>query len=134
MATAKKTNIIRAVGRRKAAVANVILKPGTGVRTLNGQPFSEYFHSETQDMIANYPFAVLENGDNWDVVITARGGGISGQMGVVLLGTPRPLVKADEPNKPILRQNGFLTRDARVVERKKYGRAKARKAFQFSKR
>jgi len=134
MATAKKNNIIRAVGRRKAAIANVILKPGSGKRTVNGQDFADYFHSETQDMIANYPFAILENGDNWDVVITARGGGISGQMGAVRLGIARALVKADEENKPALRKEGFLTRDARVVERKKYGRAKARKAFQFSKR
>ncbi len=134
MATAKKNNLIRAVGRRKAAVANVILKPGSGKRIVNGRDFAEYFHSDTQDMIANYPFAVLENGEKWDVVITARGGGISGQMGAIRLGIARALVKVDEENKSTLRRNGFLTRDARVVERKKYGRAKARKNFQFSKR
>jgi small subunit ribosomal protein S9 len=124
----------RAVGRRKNAIASVILRPGTGVRTVNGRDFEEYFHSETQRMIANLPFAVLENGENWDVVCRATGGGISGQMGAVRLGIARALCEVDVANRGELKSNGFLTRDARCVERKKYGRKKARKRFQFSKR
>ncbi len=85
-------------------------------------------------MIANLPFAVLENGDDWDVVVNAKGGGIAGQMGAVRLGIARALVENDDTIKSELRREGLLTRDARVVERKKYGRAKARKRFQFSKR
>jgi small subunit ribosomal protein S9 len=85
-------------------------------------------------MIANLPFAVLGNADQWDVEVTARGGGIAGQMGAVKLGIARALVKNDESVKPDLRKADLLTRDSRAVERKKYGRKKARKRFQFSKR
>ncbi|NLB63690.1 MAG: 30S ribosomal protein S9 [Fibrobacter sp.] len=134
MTTAKNQETYRGTGRRKDAVANVIIKRGTGKRTINGCSFEEYFHSETQNMIANLPFAVLENGDDWDVVVNAKGGGIAGQMGAVRLGIARALVENDDTIKSELRREGLLTRDARVVERKKYGRAKARKRFQFSKR
>jgi small subunit ribosomal protein S9 len=85
-------------------------------------------------MIATLPFAILGNGDQWDVEVTARGGGIAGQMGAVKLGIARALVKNDESVKPELRKADLLTRDSRAVERKKYGRKKARKRFQFSKR
>lgn len=85
-------------------------------------------------MIANLPFAVLGNAEQWDVEVTARGGGIAGQMGAVKLGIARALVKNDESVKPELRKADLLTRDSRAVERKKYGRKKARKRFQFSKR
>jgi small subunit ribosomal protein S9 len=134
MATAKSKQMYRATGRRKNASASVILRPGTGQRTINGKSFSDYFHSETQDMIVNLPFSILENAEEWDVVARARGGGISGQMGAVRLGIARALVEYQEENRKELRKHGLLTRDARCVERKKYGRKKARKRFQFSKR
>ena len=124
----------RATGRRKDAVASVIIKPGDGKRMVNGHTFEEYFHSDTQQMIVNLPFSILENGDQWDVVARARGGGISGQVGAVRLGIARALVEVDAENKGELRKNDLMTRDPRCVERKKYGRKKARKRFQFSKR
>jgi small subunit ribosomal protein S9 len=126
--------LIRATGRRKESVASVILRPGTGKRIVNGKEFSEYFTSETQMMVVELPFAALENGDKWDVSVNAKGGGINGQVGATKLGIARALVKINEEDKSALRAKGLLTRDAREVERKKYGRKKARKRFQFSKR
>jgi small subunit ribosomal protein S9 len=143
MATAAKTatkdkaaqqKIYRGTGRRKSAVASVILKEGTGKRTINGREFKDYFHSDVQNMVANLPFSVLGNADKWDVIVNATGGGIAGQMGAVRLGISRALVEQNAEIKPALRHANLLTRDARVVERKKYGRKKARKHFQFSKR
>lgn len=143
MATATKTatkdktaqqKIYRGTGRRKSAVASVILKEGTGKRTINGRDFKDYFHSDVQNMVANLPFSVLGNADKWDVIVNATGGGIAGQMGAVRLGIARALVEQNAEIKPALRHANLLTRDARVVERKKYGRKKARKHFQFSKR
>jgi small subunit ribosomal protein S9 len=143
MATATKTatkdkavqqKIYRGTGRRKSAVASVILKEGTGKRTINGREFKDYFHSDVQNMVANLPFSVLGNADKWDVIVNATGGGIAGQMGAVRLGIARALVEQNAEIKPALRHANLLTRDARVVERKKYGRKKARKHFQFSKR
>jgi small subunit ribosomal protein S9 len=143
MATATKTpakeksvqqKIYRGTGRRKSAVASVILKEGTGKRSINGREFKDYFHSEVQDMVANLPFSVLDNAEKWDVIVNAKGGGIAGQMGAVRLGIARALVEHNAEIKPALRHANLLTRDARVVERKKYGRKKARKRFQFSKR
>lgn len=134
IATAKSKKMFRATGRRKNAVAAVILRPGTGKRQVNGKDFEDYFHSDTQNMIVNLPFSVLENAEEWDVVARARGGGIAGQVGAVQLGIARALVEVAEENRKELRQNDLLTRDSRVVERKKYGRKKARKRFQFSKR
>ncbi|MDR3000826.1 MAG: 30S ribosomal protein S9 [Fibromonadaceae bacterium] len=126
--------IYRGTGRRKSAVASVILKEGTGLRTVNGRDFKDYFHSEVQNMVANLPFSVLDNNDKWDVIVNASGGGISGQMGAIRLGIARALVEQNAEIKPALRHANLLTRDARIVERKKYGRKKARKRFQFSKR
>jgi len=126
--------IYRGTGRRKSAVASVILKEGTGKRTINGRDFKDYFHSEVQNMVANLPFSVLGNAEKWDVIVNATGGGIAGQMGAVRLGIARALVEQSSEIKPALRHANLLTRDARVVERKKYGRKKARKHFQFSKR
>jgi len=143
MATATKTQskektaqakIYRGTGRRKSAVASVILKEGSGKRTVNGREFKDYFHSDVQEMVANLPFSVLGNADKWDVIVNASGGGIAGQMGAVRLGIARALVEQNAEVKPALRHANLLTRDARVVERKKYGRKKARKRFQFSKR
>jgi len=142
MATSTKTSakgkaqqeIYRGTGRRKSAVASVILKEGTGKRTVNGRDFKDYFHSDVQNMVANLPFSVLGNNDKWDVIVNANGGGIAGQMGAIRLGIARALVEQNAEVKPALRHANLLTRDARVVERKKYGRKKARKRFQFSKR
>lgn len=134
MATAKKTLGFRATGRRKAAIASVNVRPGTGKMTVNGRPLDQYFHSETQTMIATLPLKVIEALEKWDITAKAVGGGISGQMGAFRLGLARALVLANPEDKSIMRKNGFLTRDSRVVERKKYGRKKARKNFQFSKR
>jgi|TergutMp193P3_1026864.scaffolds.fasta_scaffold41341_3 small subunit ribosomal protein S9 len=143
MATATKTpakdkvvqqKIYRGTGRRKSAVASVILKEGTGKRTVNGRDFKDYFHSDVQNMVANLPFSVLGNAEKWDVIVNANGGGIAGQMGAIRLGIARALVEQNTEVKPALRHANLLTRDARVVERKKYGRKKARKHFQFSKR
>ena len=134
MATAKNKKIYRGTGRRKNAIAAVILKPGTGKRTINGRDFKDYFHSEVQNMIANLPFAILGNAEEWDVEVTARGGGIAGQMGAVRLGIARALVANNAEDKPALKKEGLMTRDSRAVERKKFGRKKARKHFQFSKR
>jgi small subunit ribosomal protein S9 len=128
------SKIYRGTGRRKSAVASVILKEGTGKRTVNGRDFKDYFHSDVQNMVANLPFSVLGNAEKWDVIVNANGGGIAGQMGAVRLGIARALVEQDAEIKPALRHANLLTRDARVVERKKYGRKKARKHFQFSKR
>jgi len=131
---AAQQKIYRGTGRRKSAVASVILKEGTGKRTINGRDFKDYFHSDVQNMVANLPFSVLGNADKWDVIVNATGGGIAGQMGAVRLGIARALVEQSAEIKPALRHANLLTRDARVVERKKYGRKKARKHFQFSKR
>jgi len=131
---AAQQKIYRGTGRRKSAVASVILKEGTGKRTINGREFKDYFHSDVQNMVANLPFSVLGNADKWDVIVNATGGGIAGQMGAVRLGIARALVEQNAEIKPALRHANLLTRDARVVERKKYGRKKARKHFQFSKR
>jgi len=131
---ATQQKIYRGTGRRKSAVASVILKEGTGKRTINGRDFKDYFHSDVQNMVANLPFSVLGNADKWDVIVNATGGGIAGQMGAVRLGIARALVEQNAEIKPALRHANLLTRDARVVERKKYGRKKARKHFQFSKR
>lgn len=134
MATAKKNIGFRATGRRKAAIASVNVRPGTGKMTINGRALDQYFHSETQQMIATLPLKVVEALEKWDVTAKAVGGGISGQMGAFRLGLARALVLANPEDKSVMRKNGFLTRDSRVVERKKYGRKKARKNFQFSKR
>jgi small subunit ribosomal protein S9 len=143
MATSTKTpakdkaaqqKIYRGTGRRKSAVASVILKEGTGKRTVNGRDFKDYFHSDVQNMVANLPFSVLGNAEQWDVIVNANGGGIAGQMGAIRLGIARALVEHNAEVKPALRHANLLTRDARIVESKKYGRKKARKHFQFSKR
>lgn len=104
------------------------------MRKVNGRLFSDYFQGQTTEMIINQPFAVLECEKDWDICANVHGGGISGQAEAVKLGISRALVLSNEENRRTLRSGGFLTRDARVVQRKMYGRAKARKRFQFSKR
>ena len=121
-------------GRRKDAVARVWVKRGSGKITVNGKELAEYFARPVLRMIINQPFAVVDRVGNFDVVCTVVGGGLSGQAGAVRLGISRALNQVDAVFHKPLRSGGYLTRDSRVVERKKYGRRKARRSFQFSKR
>lgn len=123
-----------ATGRRKDAVARVWIKPGAGRFTVNGKEGDAYFARATLRMILQQPFEAAERKDQYDVVATVKGGGLSGQAGAVRHGISRALVNFEPTLRPVLKPGGFLTRDDRIVERKKYGRAKARKSFQFSKR
>lgn len=123
-----------AVGRRKTAVARVFLKSGKGEIIINGKKLEEYFPSPSLQYVVRQPFAELELGESFDVKVNLGGGGISGQAEAVRLGIARALVKHDPSLKPALRAKGFMTRDSRMVERKKPGRPGARKRFQFSKR
>lgn len=125
---------IYATGRRKTAVARVWLFPGTGKITVNGKDVLEYFGRRTLDMIIRQPFLVTNTVGQYDVRATVRGGGLTGQAGAMLLGIARALVKINEEFRRGLREKGFLTRDPRMKERKKYGQPGARKRFQFSKR
>ena len=121
-------------GRRKDAVARVWVKPGKGDVVINGKKLSEYFARPVLQMIVKQPFDALDRVNGFDVVATVKGGGLSGQAGAVRHGLSRALDNFSPEFHTILRKGGFLTRDSRVVERKKYGRAKARRSFQFSKR
>ncbi len=121
-------------GRRKKSVARVRLYPGTGMITVNGKELNEYFGLETMNLIVNQPFEVTGTAGKFDVVATVVGGGFSGQAGAIRHGLSRALVLADEANKAPLKAAGFLTRDPRMKERKKYGLKAARRASQFSKR
>ena len=123
-----------ATGRRKNAVARVWVKPGTGKITINGRDQTIYFARPTQRMMIQQPFDVSERGGQFDVVATVSGGGLSGQAGAVRHGISQALTKFEPGLRGTIKANGFLTRDSRVVERKKYGRAGARARFQFSKR
>ena len=121
-------------GRRKKSVARVRLYPGTGVVTINGRDISDYFGLETMKLIVNQPFGVTDTVGKFDVVANVNGGGFSGQAGAIRHGVARALLTADENYKPLLKKAGFLTRDPRMKERKKYGLKGARRAPQFSKR
>lgn len=121
-------------GRRKASVARVWIKSGSGKITVNGKALEAYFARPVLRMIINQPFLAIDRIGNYDIDCTVEGGGLSGQAGAVRLGISRALDKHDETYHSNLRKGGFLTRDSRVVERKKYGHAKARRSFQFSKR
>jgi small subunit ribosomal protein S9 len=121
-------------GRRKKSVARVRVYPGTGAITINGLDIDEYFGLETMKLIVNQPFEVTGNVGKFDIVANVTGGGFSGQAGAIRHGLSRALVLADEANKPALKAAGFLTRDPRMKERKKYGLKAARRAPQFSKR
>jgi small subunit ribosomal protein S9 len=123
-----------ATGRRKDAVARVWIKPGTGKVTVNGRDQEIYFARPTLRLVINQPFSISEREGQYDVVCTVSGGGLSGQAGAVKHGISQALTKFEPALRSIVKAAGFLTRDSRVVERKKYGRAKARKSFQFSKR
>ena len=123
-----------ATGRRKDAVARVWVKPGTGKITINGRDQDVYFARPTLRLIINQPFGITDRTGQYDVIATVKGGGLSGQAGAVKHGIAQALSKYEPALRSTVKAAGFLTRDSRVVERKKYGRAKARKSFQFSKR
>jgi small subunit ribosomal protein S9 len=123
-----------ATGRRKDAVARVWLKPGSGQIIVNGRDQAVYFARPTLRLVINQPFDVADRRGQYDVIATVKGGGLSGQAGAVKHGIAQALSRYEPALRTAVKQAGFLTRDPRVVERKKYGRAKARRSFQFSKR
>ncbi|EIV94103.1 30S ribosomal protein S9 [Frankia sp. QA3] len=124
----------RATGRRKEAVVRVRLLPGTGKWTLNGRTLEQYFPNKVHQQLVNEPLKALDKAESYDIVARLHGGGVSGQAGALRLALARALTLAEEESRPTLKKAGFLTRDARVKERKKYGLKKARKAPQYSKR
>jgi len=126
--------IAQSTGRRKSAIARVRLYPGTGKITINGRDALEYLRRDTLVRDLNSPLQELQLQDRYDVVATCRGAGMTGQAGAVRLGIARALVQVDPELRPALKRNGYLTRDPRMKERKKYGQPGARKRFQFSKR
>ena len=123
-----------ATGKRKNAVARVWIKPGTGKVQVNGRDAETYFARPVLRMIIGQPFDAVNRKDQFDVLSTVTGGGLSGQAGAVRHGISKALTHFEPELRPVLKQGGFLTRDSRVVERKKYGKRKARRSFQFSKR
>jgi len=123
-----------ATGRRKDAVARVWLKPGSGKIVINGREQEVYFARPTLRLVINQPFDVADRREQYDVVATVVGGGLSGQAGAVKHGISQALTRYEPALRGVVKQAGFLTRDSRAVERKKYGRAKARRSFRFSKR
>lgn len=127
-------NQIQTVGRRKAAVARVLLRPGSGGYSVNGRPLDDYFPRATHRIRVEEPMKVAELDGQFDVTVRVAGGGLTGQADAVRLGVARAIVAHDEEQRPLMRQHGLLTRDARKVERKKPGQPGARKRFQFSKR
>lgn len=126
--------IIIATGRRKSSIARIYMSEGKGQIMVNDRDYKEYFPGEHLHYIVEQPFTLLQVRDKYDVKVNLTGGGIKGQAEALRLGISRALVKLDPENKPVLKAEGFLTRDPREVERKKPGQPKARKRFQFSKR
>ena len=131
MATA---NADYGTGRRKTAAARVFLRPGSGNITVNGRPLDVYFGRDTNRMVVRQPLELADALDRFDVYVTVSGGGNNGQAGAIRHGLSQALTHYEPELRPVLKKGGFLTRDSRVVERKKYGKAKARRSFQFSKR
>ena len=125
---------IQTVGRRKEAIVRVRLVPGTGQFTLNGRTLEEYFPNKVHQQLIREPLVTLEKSEQYDVIGLLKGGGITGQAGALRLAIARALIETDSEDRPALKKAGFLTRDPRVKERKKYGLKKARKAPQYSKR
>ncbi|MHA1540314.1 MAG: 30S ribosomal protein S9 [Alphaproteobacteria bacterium] len=123
-----------ATGKRKNSIARVWIKPGKGKITINGREIKTYFKREILRFAINQPFLAVDREKEFDVECTVKGGGLSGQAGAIRLGVSKALAHFEPAIRPILRREGFLTRDSRIVERKKYGRRKARRRFQFSKR
>ena len=131
---ATKELLVYATGRRKESIARVRMKPGSGEFTVNARTLDDYFGRETSKMVLKQPLEVVEQLGKVDIFINVCGGGLSGQAGAIRHGISRALLKLNADFRPALKKAGFLTRDARTVERKKYGRPGARKRFQFSKR
>lgn len=127
-------NRYSATGKRKNAIASVIVCPGKGDRIINGKAIQEYLKSDVLVMDVEQPLKLLQVAESMDIVANVHGGGLSGQSGAIRLGISRALSLISEENRVALRKKGFLTRDSRVVERKKYGQAGARRRYQFSKR
>lgn len=125
---------VQTVGRRKEAVVRVRLVPGTGKFTLNGRTLEHYFPNKVHQQLIKEPLVILEKTEAYDIYGTLRGGGVTGQAGALRLGIARALIEVTPDDRPALKKAGFLTRDPRVTERKKYGLKKARKAPQYSKR
>ncbi|KPQ09310.1 MAG: SSU ribosomal protein S9 RpsI [Saliniramus fredricksonii] len=123
-----------ATGKRKDAIARVWIKPGSGKISVNGRELAVYFARPVLRMIMNQPLQLTNRVDQYDIQVTVKGGGLSGQAGAVRHGLSKALTYYEPELRAILKKEGFLTRDSRIVERKKYGRAKARRSFQFSKR
>lgn len=121
-------------GRRKSSVARVYLMPGTGKVTINKRDIDDYFGLETLKVVVRQPLAALESADKFDVMVNVKGGGYTGQAGAIRHGIARALLQVDDEYRPVLKKAGFLTRDPRMKERKKYGLKAARRAPQFSKR
>ena len=126
--------VIHKIGRRKTAVARVYLKEGSGKVTINKKDLNDYFPTATLQYKVNQPFALTDNEDKYDVNVNVYGGGITGQAEAIRLALSRAVCEIDQENRTILKPEGLLTRDPRMVERKKFGQKKARKKFQFSKR
>ena len=124
----------RGTGRRKTAVARVRLLPGSGSIVINEKPIDGYFGLETLKLIVRQPLVLTNTVSNYDVIATVHGGGVSGQAGAIRHGIARALTVQDPESRPVLKKAGLLTRDPRMVERKKFGKRKARRSFQFSKR
>jgi small subunit ribosomal protein S9 len=131
---AQKELLVSATGRRKESIARVRMKPGSGEFTVNDRTLDDYFGRETSKMVLKQPLDIVEQVGKVDIFVTVSGGGLSGQAGAIRHGISRALTKLNPEFRPVLKKAGFLTRDARTVERKKYGRPGARKRFQFSKR
>jgi small subunit ribosomal protein S9 len=127
-------DVINKIGRRKTSVARLYLSAGNGKISINGRTLEDYFPSEIHKIIIKQPLVLLEADGKYDLKINVDGGGFKGQAEAIRLAVSRALCDVDEENKPKLKREGFLTRDPRMVERKKYGRRKARRRFQFSKR
>ncbi|SEL21096.1 small subunit ribosomal protein S9 [Aquimarina amphilecti] len=126
--------VIHKIGRRKTAVARVYLKEGSGKVTINKKDLNDYFPTATLQYKVNQPFALTENEEKFDVNVNVYGGGITGQAEAIRLAISRAMCELDQENRAVLKPEGLLTRDPRMVERKKFGQKKARKKFQFSKR
>jgi small subunit ribosomal protein S9 len=127
-------NQISNIGRRKTAVARVYLRPGNGNITVNHKDFKTYFPSDVLQIIVNQPIELVNEIGKYDFFVNVKGGGVSGQAQAVRMGIARSLVESSPENRTVIKKEGYLTRDSRMVERKKFGRRKARRSFQFSKR
>lgn len=126
--------VYNSIGRRKSSVARIYLKPGKGQITINNRDIKEYFTTDVLQTIVMQPLTTISREADYDIQINVKGGGFKGQAEAIRLGISRALVSENEEVKPALKKEGFMTRDPRSVERKKYGRRKARRRFQFSKR